>query len=134
MSRKGISPLIAAVLLIAFVMAIGGMFSEWTGQLATDSVERTSEDQGEILDCTGRTIEVDRVQRNSNWLNVTLVADGGNLSDVTVTTFPAQQQETAQLYSNGVLDSVSFQVDGNSQERVTAASTACEVYIEHDLE
>lgn len=134
MNRKGISPLIAAVMLLAFVMAIGGMFSEWSGELATDSTQQTSDNQGQILDCTGRTIEVDRVNRDSNWLNVTLQADGGSLGNVTVTAFPARQQETAQLESAGVIDEVSFQINGNEQQRITAASEACQASIEQDLE
>lgn len=131
--RKGISPLIAAVMLLAFVMAIGGLFSEWSGQLATDSTQDTSESQDQILDCTGRNIEVDRVNADSNWVNVTLEADGGNLGNVTVTVFPSGQQKTTQLTSAGQINSVSFQVNGQ-QERVTAASTQCEASIEHDLE
>lgn len=41
MIRKGISPLIAAVMLLAFAMAIGGIFSEWSGQLVQSSTDDT---------------------------------------------------------------------------------------------
>jgi len=30
MNKKGISPLIAAVMLIAFTMAVGSIFAQWT--------------------------------------------------------------------------------------------------------
>jgi flagellin-like protein len=133
MESKGISPLIAAVLLLAFVMAIGGLFSEWSGQLATDSTQQTSDDQGELLDCTGRTIEVDRVETNSNWVNITLRANGGDLGEVTVTLFPEREQKSMDLASNEMINSTSFQVEGQ-QDRFTAVSTECEAQIEQDID
>lgn len=132
MGRKGISPLIAAVMLIAFVMAIGGLFSEWSGQLATESTSRTADDQDKILDCSSRTIQIDRVQSNSNWANITVEANGGELGNVTVTIFPAKQQQIVQLTSDGDIAEAKFPVS-QRQTRVTAAANECRASIDHDI-
>src|SRR3989338_298115 len=41
-NRKGISPLIAAVLLIAFTMAIAGIMATWATQFSTQKIEQSS--------------------------------------------------------------------------------------------
>lgn len=135
MNSKGISPLIAAVMLIAFVMAIGGLFSEWSGQLATESTDRTSDDQSQILDCNSRTVEIDRIETGSNneWVNVTVQADGGDLGNVTVTVFPEQKRQKVLLNSAGIIGRASFKVS-QQQERVTASSSLCDSTIEKDID
>ncbi|MBI2173506.1 MAG: hypothetical protein HYT73_04875 [Candidatus Aenigmarchaeota archaeon] len=40
--RKGISPLIAAVLLIAFTMAIAGIMATWATQFSSQKIEQSS--------------------------------------------------------------------------------------------
>ncbi len=58
MSSKGVSPMIAVVLLIAFTIAVGGIMSVWlTGYATTtqEAVENTSTDQ---VKCAGTYIDV----------------------------------------------------------------------------
>lgn len=132
---KGISPLIAAVMLLAFAMAIGGIFSEWSGKLVESSTQDTSETQTEVLDCSARAVEIDRVQTgpSSNWVNVTVRADGGELGEIQVVVYPGGQTGTTQLNRDGAINSTSLLV-GGAQERVRAASTECEASIEKEIE
>lgn len=132
---KGISPLIAAVLLIAFVMAIGGLFSEWSGKLVAGQTSDTSDSQQEVLDCSSRTIEVEILETgpNNNWVNLTLQADGGGLGEVRVNVYPSLQSDTMMLNTDGGINSTSLYV-GGEQERFVAASKDCATSIERDLE
>jgi flagellin-like protein len=58
MKRKGISPLIAAVLLIAFTMAVASIFAQWAPQLIQDAQGDTSDRAQEIQSCSDITLDV----------------------------------------------------------------------------
>jgi flagellin-like protein len=70
---KGISPMIATVLLIAFTVAIGGLISVWiTGMTNTQTAQVTNQSASQVK-CTPSLI-IDRVDSNtagSGLLNVT---------------------------------------------------------------
>lgn len=135
MNRKGISPLIAAVMLLAFVMAIGGMFSEWSGEMVRSTTADTTDSQGQVLDCSARTIRVEKVATgpNDNWVNATLRADGGQLGEVQVNVAPSQATDSIQLNKDGGINTTGVYT-GGQQDSFRAASTDCRVSIEHDLE
>lgn len=58
MKRKGISPLIAAVLLIAFTMAVASIFAQWAPQLIQDAQGDTDEKVSDLQDCSDITLEI----------------------------------------------------------------------------
>lgn len=58
MKRKGISPLIAAVLLIAFTMAVASIFAQWAPQLIQDAQGDTTDRAQEIQACSDITMEI----------------------------------------------------------------------------
>ncbi len=58
MKRKGISPLIAAVLLIAFTMAVASIFAQWAPQLIEDAQGETSEDAKDIQRCSNVILDI----------------------------------------------------------------------------
>lgn len=134
-SRKGISPLIAAVMLLAFVMAIGGLFSEWSGELVESSTQDASDTQGEVLDCSARSIELDRISTgdSDNWVNATFRADGGDLGVVQVYVFPSQEGDKIDLSEDGAINTTEIQVS-ERQESIRASSTECGASIEKDIE
>ncbi len=70
--EKGISPLIAAVLLITFVIAIGALVSPFMNELVKDSQETTNEDQQELLDHVGAGMEIKEFAYNSSSGNYTI--------------------------------------------------------------
>ncbi|MFT4892758.1 MAG: flagellin-like protein [Candidatus Nanohaloarchaea archaeon] len=133
MTRKGISPLIAAVMLLALAMAVGGLFSEWSGQLVDSSTQDTSDSQSEVIDCSARTIEISDVSLGSGWVNATLQSDGGDLGEIQVVVLPSQNTDTVDLPKDGIINSTSIQVSGR-QDTLRASSTECGASIERELE
>lgn len=135
MSRKGISPLIAAVLLIAFTISIGGIFAEWSGSLARDATQDNTEAQQEILDCSSMNIDIVDVNEDysSNNLDVTLRSNNGAVGNVTVTSFPDLGVGYANLTSDGQIDVVSLDVS-QQQDLVRASSQKCNLQVSEDLE
>ncbi|MEA3230037.1 MAG: archaellin/type IV pilin N-terminal domain-containing protein, partial [archaeon] len=57
--KKGISPLIAAVLLIAFTMAIAALLTTWVTQF-TESQQKESEKYQEKIECSGSNFIANR--------------------------------------------------------------------------
>lgn len=135
MDRKGISPLIAAVILLAFAMAIGGIFSEWSGQLVKSSTEDTSDSTDKVLECSGKSIEIARINtgESNNWVNATFRSDGGDIGEVRVAVFPSRSTEMISLDSDGAVNTTGINVE-NAQESVSASSTSCPISIEEEID
>ena len=98
---KGISPLIAAVLLIAFTVAVGGIISLWLtsfSKTTTSAVQTSTEKQ---VKCASTVLEITSVSTSDNRIvvtnlgpqNVTLTSIV--LSDGTVSNFQISEQLTA---------------------------------------
>lgn len=83
MKRKGISPLIAAVLLIAFTMAVASIFAQWAPQLVQNTQEEASEDAVEIQDCSQYLVELNA--GNNTHATVTQTSGPNPIGNVTVT-------------------------------------------------
>lgn len=85
MDRKGISPLIAAVLLIAFTMAVASIFAQWAPQLIKNAQGDTRDDANEIQSCSSILINIP----NGNETHATLSQTGGTeaIGNVTLTWF-----------------------------------------------
>lgn len=135
MLSKGISPLIAAVLLIAFTISVGGIFAEWSGSLAKDATQDNSETQKQILDCTSMKIEIVDINQdysNSN-LDVTLRSDNGAVGNISVRAFPSLAVENVVLSSAGQVEQVSLDVS-EQQDSVKASSQKCNMHVSQDLE
>jgi len=135
MKRKGLSPLIAAVLLIAFVMAIGAMFSEWSQELVQDRTEATGEHQGELLDCSGNTIEFVEVEENleDEEVEVMLQARGGQLGEIILTARPSNQQGETVLEGDNDLATAVIEDITEEQDQIEASSVPCDVRSTYDL-
>ncbi|MFT4892399.1 MAG: flagellin-like protein [Candidatus Nanohaloarchaea archaeon] len=84
MKRKGISPLIAAVLLIAFTMAVASIFAQWAPQLIQDAQGDTSDRADEIQSCSDRTMEVD-VDTTNNSATIQQTGGTEGIGNLTVT-------------------------------------------------
>lgn len=69
--RKGISPLIAAVLLIAFTISVAGLFGNWVPNLIGGVQEDVSSSSESIVDASDMQIDITRASYNP---------DSGNLS------------------------------------------------------
>lgn len=56
--RKGISPLIATVLLIAFTLSIAGLLGGWLSSLTKTQTETLEKTSREVVNCTGAIIDI----------------------------------------------------------------------------
>src|SRR3989344_7488969 len=77
--KKGISPLIAAVLLIAFTMAIAGIMATWATQFSTQKIEQSSAE----AECIG-ILDIGSLSFNNGVISVMVknLADRINLTDM----------------------------------------------------
>ncbi len=87
---KGISPLIATILLIAFTVAVGGLLSVWFSTLTTSQTQTVQAGSDALASCATTSISIDSVRfvRNaaSTWVNVTVASSGSqNLKNLTIT-------------------------------------------------
>lgn len=83
MKRKGISPLIAAVLLIAFTMAVASIFAQWAPQLITQAQGDTSDRAQEIQRCSDITLDV--INANETHATIQQKTGDNNAGNITVT-------------------------------------------------
>lgn len=134
MPQKGISPLIAAVLLIAFTISIGGIFAEWSGALISDSTQENTKAQQELLDCSSMQIEFVNIQEDyaNNNIVVTLRSDNGAVGNVSVRAFPSLENGFADMTSAGQVKQVSLDVS-SQQDEIRASSQKCNIQISEDL-
>lgn len=58
---KGLSPVVATVLLIAFAVAIAGLVAIWLTGFTTSTTEFTSEQGDKLTACAGARLKVDTV-------------------------------------------------------------------------
>ena len=135
MGKKGISPLVSAVMLIAFAISIGGIFAEWSGALTDQTTQENTEAQQQILDCSSKKIEIVEINEDyaNNNLNVTLRSDNGAIGNVTVRAFPSLEYGFIQLDSAGEIGQISLNVS-SQQSSVQAASQQCNMDITQDLD
>jgi len=77
MSNKGISPLIAAVLLIAFTMTIAGLMAAWAQSFVSGQTEELTEQARESQQCTGANFNIDSIKANSTHVSMVLYNGGG---------------------------------------------------------
>ncbi len=128
MMRKGISPLIAAVLLIAFTMAIASIFAQWAPELMEDAQGDTSEQAAAIQDCSQINIEVTNVDEDSQEVTMSQTAGQAGAGEVTISWFfddggPVQTTyslggETEEELENTPRESVSINPNEDDGEEV----------------
>ena len=86
--RKGVSPLVAAVLLIAFTMAVAGLFGQWAPDLLQSIQGDTREDTRDLASAADAGLEVSQTGFSSGSGNTSVVFQNTGdeeLSNFTVT-------------------------------------------------
>ena len=83
---KGLSPLIAIVLLVGFTVAVAGIISVWITGTTRTQTEIIGEQADLQAKCVGSTLVVKEVRRSGGQVNVTYVLETGteSLRNVTV--------------------------------------------------
>jgi flagellin-like protein len=134
--RKGISPLIAAVLLIAFTMAVAGMFSQWVPGLIQSTQEDVSDSSDTVLDASQAELDISQTRYNpgSGKLTVTFRNSGqGDMANFTVTAYgdkPVQRQVDRSLSQEEI---ATVEIDTQSPpQRVEVSSRSLPVSAESD--
>jgi flagellin-like protein len=61
---KGLSPIVATIVLIAFAVAVGGLVALWLTNFATSTTEYTSEQGDKLTACAGSRLKFDIVGPN----------------------------------------------------------------------
>lgn len=97
MKRKGISPIIASVLLLAVSLAVVGIFSGWAPQLAQDVTDRTENSTLETLNCNEASMEIRSAFWSGSDVTVALRNSGSqDLSQVSIVAYDSDQTILAQ--------------------------------------
>jgi flagellin-like protein len=81
--RKGISPLIAAVLLIAITISIGVVMSRWSNVFVQDQVNTVAGQSSSKIKCQGAALRTTGGQINSTTQNVSLTGENTGTVDLT---------------------------------------------------
>lgn len=87
--RKGISPLVAAVLLIAVTMTIAGILSYWASSYVKVRLEE-KQNETIMIECSGADFDIYSVMYDSSTQNLTLILHNKQLvplKDLKVTFF-----------------------------------------------
>jgi flagellin-like protein len=130
---KGISPLIAAVLLIAFTMAVASIFAQWAPQLIQNAQGDTVNQSDEIQSCSSIVLEF--VDGSNTTATIQQTNGENNAGPITTTWYYNDaspiQNNTKSIDSNRGF--VSYNVTkfnqseiGNDLSHVEAQPTNCE--------
>jgi len=143
MERKGTSPLIAAVLLIVFTVAVGTLIMNWMTTYTKSTTESAGTETSTTMDCAKQIIDITDIKQSggnvtvlvqnlgsitTNMTKVLAYDSNGNTCDITTT---AQTISAGDLKIIGPVNCSSAKLDTTSfTVRVT---TACGgVYDEQD--
>lgn len=102
---KGISPLIATVLLIAFVVAVGGLLSVWLSSLTSSQTETVEAGGDALAKCATTNIIIEQVKYASSGtpplVNITVSSIGSQvLKNLTMTVTGGGATTTSIKYFN----------------------------------
>jgi flagellin-like protein len=136
MKRKGISPLIAAVLLIAFTMAVAAILTAWVTTFTQETTSEVGESGSEQIACSFAGLSIyDAVYTVDDDALTVAIANTGtrDLSDgvSVVLSYADGSVESTNLtgLNTGEVQSVDFEslgISGRSElAEVRAASTGC---------
>ncbi|MFB6208547.1 MAG: archaellin/type IV pilin N-terminal domain-containing protein [Candidatus Nanohaloarchaea archaeon] len=104
MERKGISPIIASILLLAVALAVVGIFSGWAPNLVQTVTEDTKNNTLETIDCNRAGIKLRSAFYNGNnpggenYTVITVRNTGPvNLTDVIIATYDSDDKIIEQI-------------------------------------
>lgn len=84
--QKGVSPLIAAVLLIVISVTIAGLVFSWLNTFTTEAQRKVDNRTSESINCAGASIRIKEVylQNGSNGTVRTVVENTGFVNNITI--------------------------------------------------
>lgn len=129
MKRKGISPLIAAVLLIAFTMAVASLFAQWAPSVIGDLQSEAGNQSQQLANCAeyGITIDADTADSSTAVVSQSRGPEGvGNVSVTWIYESADPLRTTIELTGNGDAVQASVSGSGNTWSEITAQSIRCD--------
>lgn len=132
MNRKGVSPIIASVLLLAVSLAVVGIFSGWAPELAQDVTQSTSNSTYETIACNEASVEIRSAYYDSSNSKVTLsVRNNGDedLNNLSLVAFDQNgkilAQENDVSIASGQISEKTISGSGSEPAYVEALSGQC---------
>jgi len=119
MGRKGISPIIASVLLLAVSLAVVGIFSGWAPKLAQDVTQSTSNSTYETIACNEASVEIRSAYYDSASNNVTLSVRNDGDEDLNSLSLVAFDSDSTIINKTQDVSIVKGEI---SEETITVAS------------
>lgn len=87
-SRRGVSPLIAAVLLIAFTMAVAAILTAWVTTFTQQQTETIGNQTTENIECSFANLEILSVDWNTGGVTAAITNSGNeDFTNVSITVF-----------------------------------------------
>ncbi|MCJ7479212.1 MAG: hypothetical protein MUP63_03495 [Candidatus Nanohaloarchaeota archaeon QJJ-7] len=128
--RKGVSPLIAAVLLIAFTMAVAAILTAWVTTFTQEQTEQLGNQSEKQIDCSFAQLEIFDTNPDTTWVSVAVTNTGTvDFNNTTVTTISEGSVLGTDFISpleSGQTESVNVSwADGGEAETVRVATAQC---------
>jgi flagellin-like protein len=129
MNRKGVSPIIASVLLLAVSLAVVSIFSGWAPELAQDVTQETTDNTFETIACNEASVEIRSAYFDSNDVTLSVrntgTEDLNNLSLVAYADNQTILNDTEVSISRGQLSEKTIESVGVEPAYVEALSQQC---------
>jgi flagellin-like protein len=130
MQRKGISPIIASVLLLAVSLAVVGIFSGWAPELATQVTDSTENTTMQTITCNDAAIEVQSAYHDGSELKISVRNTGTeDLSNLTFVAYNDNEQIINENTSNslvrGAVEDFTISSVSSEPNYVEGFSTEC---------
>lgn len=135
--RKGISPLIASVLLLAFTISIAGIAGPWLTNLVEDTQESTTDDTEKLSSASTAQIDIPQTQYNEETNNLTVTMQNKGDAELENFTATVQGSEPIQKQINeklGTGEIHTFKIETESPETLQIDSETLPVQAKEDLE
>lgn len=130
MNRKGISPLIASVLILAVTLSVASVFSGWAPQLLETVTDQTENQTLETVECNQASINIESVTYNStaDEVNVAIRNTGdSDLEEIQVAAWvdSLPDQDATTSVNSGDQTTVTISSQTSEPDEVRAYSTSC---------
>jgi len=126
-SKKGISPLIASVLLIAFTVAIATLIMGWFSTITRSTTTTVGNKTSESVACSSAQISIEDIYiRQSLFANVTVIVKNTGYATIGINSL---QNTTGQNFSTGFIAATSLPPGSIVTYNLTNVSmTTCAVF------
>ncbi|MFQ3275155.1 MAG: flagellin-like protein [Candidatus Nanohaloarchaea archaeon] len=129
MNRKGVSPIIASVLLLAVSLAVVSIFSGWAPELAQDVTQETTDNTFETISCNEASVEIRSAYFGDNDVTLSVrntgTEDLNNLSLVAYADNQTILNDTEASIPRGQLSEETIESVGVEPAYVEALSQQC---------